>query len=141
MIYIYLLTEVAEGFNVSREHFKGRTARVHIRWLEAQNAFIGTQGQSKTRQGLCVQIFNSHVCYSFMHLREEPGSLSAEKIPKGISLSETPIKLQQHSSSPIYFPHRATHIFSLKLPLSLSLLKILIINCEILIQSLMSAAG
>ena len=55
-----------------------------------------------------------------MHLREEPGSLSAEKIPKGISLSETPIKLQQHSSSPIYFPHRATQIFSLKLPLPLS---------------------
>ena len=67
--------------------------------------------------------------------------MSANKIPVDILLSDTPIKLQQHSSSPIYFSiYRAAQIYSLKLPLplSLSLLKILIINSEILIQRLQS---
>ena len=84
------------------------------------NRLRHTLGQCKTRRGLCVNNFNSHMCYSFMHLSEEPGSLSAEDILMGISISKTPIKLPQHSSSPIYSPYRATWIFSLKLPLSLS---------------------
>ena len=46
------------------EHFKGRTARVHIRWLEAQNAFFGPQGPCLVLLWPCVHTFNCHSWHS-----------------------------------------------------------------------------
>ena len=46
------------------KHFKGHTARVHIWWLEAQNAFFGPQGPCLVLLWPCVHTFYCHSWHS-----------------------------------------------------------------------------